>query len=102
MSANTGTEAKPSATGAAAARDGQKPGKPVRRSLLNVDNSDLPAVAAELSTRFAASDKLFERGELQPGQAHDRDHRDHCDRLVTLVTAWWPNVFATRRRPCPR
>jgi hypothetical protein len=99
---NIGTEAKPSATGAATAdaRDGQKPGNPVlRRPLLIVDNSDLPAVAAELSTRFAASDKLFERGELLPGQAHDCDHCDHCDRLVTVVTVWWPNVFASARRP---
>lgn len=35
-----------------------------RRPLLIVDNSDLPAVAAELATLFADSDKLFERGDL--------------------------------------
>ena len=27
---------------------------------------------------------------------------DHCDRLVTVVTVWWPNFFATVRRQCPR
>ena len=27
---------------------------------------------------------------------------DGCDRLVTVVTVWWPNFFATVRQPCPR
>ena len=29
-------------------------------------------------------------------------HRDHCDRLVMVVTVWWPDFFATLRRQCPR
>jgi hypothetical protein len=102
MSANTCIGAKPSAAGGATEDAREKLGKPVRRPLLIVDNSDLPAVAGMLSIRFAASDKLFERGELRPGHTHDCDHHDHCERLVMVVTVWWPNIFATVRRPCPQ
>jgi hypothetical protein len=43
---------------------GATPPSKVRRPLLIVDKSDLPAVAAQLATLFADSDKLFERGDI--------------------------------------
>jgi hypothetical protein len=43
------------------------------------------------------------RPEPSAGRAnsHTRDC-DHCDGLVTVVTVWWPNFFATVRPQCPR
>ena len=32
---------------------------------------------------------------------NSRDY-DHRDRLVTVVTVWWPNLYATVSRQCLR